>query len=321
MGRRTGDDVNMKLAMVFPGQGSQAVGMVKAYAGLPGVEAVVAQARAALGDDFIRLLDEGPAEQLGLTVNTQPAMVTAGFAAYRAWRESGGPEPEVVAGHSLGEYTALVAAGALSFADCLPLVRFRAQSMQEAVPEGVGAMAAILNLDDELVRAACEEASQGEVVQAVNFNSPGQIVIAGHKAAVARAMEACKARGAKRVLPLPVSAPFHSSLMQPAADRLKAYLDKVAFSPARIPLLHNVDVQANGDAAAIRSALVRQAAAPVLWANTIRAMAKAGVTHVLECGPGKVLAGMVKRIDGNLHGIALADKASLEQALSTIRGA
>jgi [acyl-carrier-protein] S-malonyltransferase len=310
----------MKLAMVFPGQGSQSVGMVKAYAGLPGVEAVMAEARAELGDDFIRLLDEGPAEQLGLTVNTQPAMVTAGFAAYRAWREAGGPEPEMVAGHSLGEYTALVAAEALSFADCLPLVRFRAQSMQEAVPDGVGAMAAILNLDDKLVRAACEEAAQGEVVQAVNFNSPGQIVIAGHKAAVARAMEACKARGAKRALALPVSAPFHSSLMQPAADRLRGYLEKVAISPARIPLLHNVDVRASGDAAAIKAALVRQAAAPVLWADTIRAMAAAGITHVVECGPGKVLAGMVKRIDGSLQGLALADRASLEQALATIRG-
>lgn len=309
----------MKLAMVFPGQGSQSVGMLKAYAGLPGVEEVLVQVRAVLGDDFLRLLDEGPAEALGLTVNTQPAMVTAGIAAYRAWRAAGGPEPELVAGHSLGEYTALVAAGVLTFEDCLPLVRFRAQSMQEAVPEGVGAMAAILNLDDALVRAACEEAAQGEVVQAVNFNSPGQVVIAGHKAAVARAMESCKAKGAKRALPLPVSAPFHSSLMQPAADRLRGYLDKVAMSPARFPLLHNVDVQRNGDAAAIKAALVRQAAAPVRWADTIRAMAADGVTHVLECGPGKVLAGMVKRIDPALQGMALADRASLEQALAAIK--
>lgn len=306
--------------MVFPGQGSQSVGMLKAYAGLPEVDAVLAEARTALGEEFVRLLDEGPAEQLGLTVNTQPAMVTAGLAAYRAWRASGGPEPVVVAGHSLGEYTALVAAGALSFADCLPLVRFRAQSMQDSVPEGVGAMAAILNLDDELVRAACEEAAQGEVVQAVNFNSPGQVVIAGHKSAVARAMEACKARGAKRALPLPVSAPFHSSLMQPAAGKLRGYLEGVQMSATRIPLLHNADVQTSGDAASIKAALVRQAAAPVRWADTIRAMAASGVTHVLECGPGKVLAGMVKRIDGSLQGIALADKASLEQGLAVVKG-
>lgn len=310
----------MKFAMIFPGQGSQSVGMLKAYAGLPEVDAVLAAARAALGEDFVRLLDEGPAEHLNLTLNTQPAMVTAGFAAYRAWRASGGPEPAVVAGHSLGEYTALVAAGALSFTDCLPLVRFRAQSMQDAVPEGVGAMAAILNLDDELVRAACEEAAQDEVVQAVNFNSPGQVVIAGHKTAVARAMEACKARGARRALPLPVSAPFHSSLMQPAADRLRGYLEGVPMSATRIPLLHNVDVQRSSDPASIKAALVRQAAAPVRWAETIRAMAASGVTHVLECGPGKVLAGMVKRIDGKLQGIALADKASLEQGLAAVKG-
>ena len=311
----------MKLAMVFPGQGSQAVGMVKAYAGSPEVDAVLAEARAALGEGFVKLLDEGPAEALGQTVNTQPAMVTAGIAAWRAWRAAGGPEPAVVAGHSLGEYTALVAAGALSFADCLPLVRFRAECMQEAVPEGIGGMAAILNLDDDNVRAACEEASQGEVVQAVNFNAPGQVVIAGHKTAVARAIEACKARGAKRAMPLPVSAPFHSSLMQPAADRLRGYLDKVSLATARISLLHNVDVQPAGDPAAIRDALVRQAAAPVRWADTIRAMAAAGVTHVIECGPGKVLAGLVKRIDGSLQGIAVTDQASLEQAIATLKGA
>ncbi len=310
----------MKLAMVFPGQGSQSVGMVGAYAGSPEVDAVLAEAREALGDGFVKLLGEGPAEALGQTVNTQPAMVTAGIAAWRAWRAAGGPEPAVVAGHSLGEYTALVAAGALSFADCLPLVRFRAQCMQEAVPEGVGAMAAILGLDDEQARAACDEAAQGEVVQAVNFNAPGQVVIAGHKSAVARAIEACKARGAKRAMALPVSAPFHSSLMQPAADRLRGYLDKVAIAATRMPLLHNVDVQPNGDAAAIRDALVRQAASPVRWADTIRAMAASGVTHVVECGPGKVLAGLVKRIDGSMQGIAVADRASLEQALATVRG-
>jgi len=311
----------MKLAMVFPGQGSQSVGMLNAYAGLGGVEDVRREAAQALGSEFLALLDAGPAEALNLTVNTQPAMVTAGYAAYRAWCALGGPRPEVVAGHSLGEYTALVAAGAIAFRDCLPLVRFRAQAMQEAVPEGQGAMAAILNLDDAAVRAACEEAAQGEVVQAVNFNAPGQIVIAGHKAAVARAMEACKARGAKRALPLPVSAPFHSSLMRPAAEKLKGYLERVAVKAPEIALVNNVDVAARTQVAEIKDALVRQAAAPVRWVETILKMKEMGVTHVLECGPGKVLAGMVKRIDGALQGHALADKASLEQALAALKAA
>ena len=311
----------MKLAMVFPGQGSQSVGMLRAYGGLPEVDAVRAEAARALGNDFLKLLDEGPAEQLDLTVNTQPAMVAAAVAAYRAWRALGGPEPALVAGHSLGEYSALVAAGALAFADVLPLVRYRAQAMQEAVPEGRGAMAAILGLDDDAARAACAEAAQGEVVQAVNFNAPGQVVIAGHKAAVARAIDACKARGARRAMPLPVSAPFHSSLMQPAAERLKGYLEKVPISPPRVALVNNVDVETENDPARIRDALVRQAASPVRWAETIRRMAAEGVTHVLECGPGKVLAGLVKRIDGNLQGVALADKASLERALAAVKGA
>jgi len=311
----------MKLAMVFPGQGSQSVGMLNAYAGLGGVEDVRREAAQALGSEFLALLDAGPAEALNLTVNTQPAMVTAGYAAYRAWCALGGPRPEVVAGHSLGEYTALVAAGAIAFRDCLPLVRFRAQAMQEAVPEGQGAMAAILNLDDAAVRAACEEAAQGEVVQAVNFNAPGQIVIAGHKAAVARAMEACKERGAKRALPLPVSAPFHSSLMRPAAEKLKGYLERVAVKAPEIALVNNVDVAARTQVAEIKDALVRQAAAPVRWVETIQKMKEMGVTHVLECGPGKVLAGMGKRIDGALQGHALADKASLEQALAALKAA
>lgn len=307
--------------MVFPGQGSQSVGMLQAYAGLGEVEAVRREAGEVLGSEFLALLDAGPAEALNLTVNTQPAMVTAGYAAYRAWCALGGPRPEVVAGHSLGEYTALVAAGAIGFRDTLPLVRFRAQAMQEAVPEGQGAMAAILNLDDADVRAACEEAAQGEVVQAVNFNAPGQIVIAGHKAAVARAMEACKARGAKRALPLPVSAPFHSSLMRPAADKLRGYLERVAVASPAIALLNNVDVAARAQPAEIKDALVRQAASPVRWVETIQKMKGMGVTHVLECGPGKVLAGMVKRIDGTLQTHALADRASLEQALAALKGA
>ena len=309
----------MKLAMVFPGQGSQSVGMLQAYAGLVGVKDVRREAVDALGSDFLALLDAGPAEALNLTVNTQPAMVTAGYAAYRAWCALGGPRPEVVAGHSLGEYTALVAAGAIAFRDCLPLVRFRAQAMQEAVPEGQGAMAAILNLDDAAVRAACEEAAQGEVVQAVNFNAPGQVVIAGHKAAVARAMEACKARGAKRALPLPVSAPFHSSLMRPAAEKLRGYLERVAVAAPTIALVNNVDVAARTQPPEIKDALVRQAASPVRWVETIQKMKAMGVTHVLECGPGKVLAGMVKRIDGTLQSYALADRASLEQALAALK--
>jgi [acyl-carrier-protein] S-malonyltransferase len=311
----------MKLAMVFPGQGSQSVGMLKAYAGLPEVAEVLAQAEGVLGGKFVGLLDEGPAEVLNMTLNTQPAMVTAGYAVYRAWRALGGPAPELVAGHSLGEYTALTVAGGIGFAQCLPLVRFRAQAMQEAVPEGKGAMAAILNLDDESVRAACAEAAQGETVQAVNFNAPGQVVIAGHKAAVARAMEACKAKGAKRALPLPVSAPFHSSLMQPAAERLRGYLDKIEIAQLAMPLINNVDVATPQDPWAIKDALVRQAASPVRWVETIQRMAQSGVTHVIECGPGKVLAGLVKRIAPELQGIGLSDRAALEQALAALKGA
>jgi [acyl-carrier-protein] S-malonyltransferase len=310
----------MKFAMVFPGQGSQSVGMLKGYDGLPGVAAVRKDAAAALGEDFLRLLDEGPAEQLNLTVNTQPAMVTAALAVYAAWRAADGPPPAIVAGHSLGEYSALVAAGALEFQRALPLVRFRAESMQDAVPAGTGAMAAILGLDDEATRAACAEAAQNEVVEAVNFNGPGQVVIAGHKSAVARAIEACKARGAKRAMPLPVSAPFHSSLLKPAGEKLKDYLKHVAIASPSIPVINNVDVQIENDPSRIKDALVRQAASPVRWAETIRAMAAQGVTHIVECGPGKVLAGMVKRIDPRVQGMAAADRASLESALATIRG-
>jgi len=315
----------MKLAMVFPGQGSQSVGMLQAYAGMPGVEEVRAETRAALGADFLALLDQGPAEALNLTRNTQPAMLAAGVAAYRAWRAAGGPAPELVAGHSLGEYSALVAAGALALRDALPLVRYRAQAMQQAVPEGEGAMAAILGLADEEVRAACAEAQRadaaGEVVEAVNFNAPGQVAIAGSKAAVARAIQACKARGAKRALPLPVSAPFHSSLMRPAAAKLGGYLERVALAAPTIALLNNVDVADEREPARIKDALVRQAAAPVRWADTVRRMAQLGVTHVAECGPGKVLAALARRIDGKLQALALADRAALEQALASLRGA
>jgi [acyl-carrier-protein] S-malonyltransferase len=303
----------MKLAMVFPGQGSQSVGMLKAYAGLPGVEETLNEARSALGEDFLKILDEGPADKLTLTVNTQPAMVSAGYAAYRAWSALGGPKPEFVAGHSLGEYTALVSSQAISFKDCLPLVRFRAQSMQEAVPQGQGAMAAILMLEDDAVREACKEADG--VVQAVNFNAPGQVVIAGEKAAVERAMEACKQKGAKRAMLLPVSAPFHSTLMRPAAEKLKAYLEKVSFKAPEISVINNVDVNIESEPARIKDALVRQAASPVRWVETIRRMVDSGVTHIVECGPGKVLAGMTKRIAPGVKSFAAADRASLEEAL------
>jgi [acyl-carrier-protein] S-malonyltransferase len=303
----------MKLAMVFPGQGSQAVGMLKAYAGLPQIEETRGEAREALGADFLKLLDEGPADQLTLTVNTQPAMVTAGIAAYRAWRALGGPVPEMLAGHSLGEYSALVAAEAISFRNSLPLVRFRAQSMQEAVPAGKGAMAAILLLEDDAVRAACAQA--GGVVQAVNFNAPGQVVIAGEKAAVEKAMEICKDKGAKRVMLLPVSAPFHSTLMRPAADKLKGFLANVEIKAPKVSVVNNVDVATEIDPGRIRDALVRQAASPVRWVETIKKMADAGVTHIVECGPGKVLAGMTKRIAPGVKSFAAADRASLEEAL------
>ncbi|MBW8907079.1 MAG: ACP S-malonyltransferase [Betaproteobacteria bacterium] len=309
----------MKLAFVFPGQGSQGVGMLKGYDGLPEIANIVDQAAGVLGIDFVRLMDHGPAEALNLTVNTQPAMVTAGYAVYRAWRALGGPEPDIVAGHSLGEYTALTAAGALKFGDALPLVRFRAQAMQEAVPEGRGAMAAILMLDDELVRAACAEAA-GEV-QAVNFNAPGQVVIAGEKQAVERAIEACKAKGAKRVMPLPVSAPFHSTLMRPAAEKLKGYLQKLEVLTPRITVINNVDVAVVREPAAIKEALVRQAASPVRWMETIGKMVEMGATHIVECGPGKVLAGMTKRIAPQVHSLSLSERASLEAALQALKGA
>jgi [acyl-carrier-protein] S-malonyltransferase len=308
----------MKLAFVFPGQGSQSVGMLKGYAGLPEIERVRAEAAEALGAEFVGLLDDGPAELLNSTVNTQPAMVTAGYAAYCAWVSMGGAQPAVVAGHSLGEYTALVAAGVLSFRDCLPLVRFRAQAMQEAVPEGAGAMAAILGLDDDKVREACAEAAG--VVQAVNFNAPGQVVIAGEKAAVGRAIEACKARGAKRAMPLPVSAPFHSTLMKPAGERLGERLEAVAIATPRVPVVNNVDVATASTPEAIRDALVRQAYSPVRWVEVIGAIVAQGVTHIVECGPGKVLAGMTKRIAPQVSSLALADRASLEQALQAVKG-
>jgi [acyl-carrier-protein] S-malonyltransferase len=309
----------MAFAFVFPGQGSQSVGMMQPFAESRAVRAVFDEAADALKQDLWKLVAEGPPDALSSTVNTQPLMLTAGYAVYRAWREAGGAEPSVVAGHSLGEYTALVAAGALAFRDALPLVRFRAQAMQEAVPVGEGAMAAILGLEDDAVRAACQEAAQGQVVEAVNFNAPSQVVIAGHKAAVERGVAAAKAHGAKRAMMLPVSAPFHSSLLKPAADKLATYLEKVAVTAPRIPVVNNVDVAMESDPQRIKGALARQACKPVRWVEVVRRIASQGIAHVAECGPGKVLAGMTKRIDGGLGSHALADAQSLQQALQALK--
>jgi [acyl-carrier-protein] S-malonyltransferase len=310
----------MKLAFVFPGQGSQQVGMMKNFTDLPEVPATFAEASAALGDDLWALAEQGPAEALNLTRNTQPVMLTADIALWRAWRAAGGPLPAVVAGHSLGEYAALVAAGALTLADAVPLVRFRAEAMQDAVPQGVGAMAAIMGGDDAAIAEACREAAQGEVVEPVNFNAPGQLVIAGHKSAVERAIAAAKARGAKRGLLLPVSAPFHSSLLKPAAERLAQRLEQVPFAAPAIAVLHNADVTSHPTPDAIRAALARQAASAVRWSDTIRAFAAQGVTHVVECGPGKVLAGLVRRIDDTLTAFSLGDRPEFDEALAEARG-
>ncbi|CCD36365.1 Malonyl CoA-acyl carrier protein transacylase [Candidatus Paraburkholderia kirkii UZHbot1] len=309
---------DMKFAFVFPGQGSQSIGMLNAFADHDIVRETVQQASDALGQDLGKLIAEGPAEELNLTTNTQPVMLTAAYAIYRVWEKETGLKPAIVAGHSLGEYTALVAAGALAFADAVPLVRFRAQAMQGAVPVGEGGMAAILGLDDDTVRAACAEASSAGVVEAVNFNAPAQVVIAGSKAAVEKACEVAKAKGAKRALPLPVSAPFHSSPLKPASEQLCDYLARVEIKAPQIPLINNVDVAIVSDPAAIKDTLVRQAAGPVRWVECVRAMAKDGVTHVIECGPGKVLAGLTKRIDGNLVGGAVFDPASLEETRKLI---
>ena len=300
-------------AFLFPGQGSQAVGMLDAWGDHPAVTHTLTEASDALDTDLARLVREGPKDQLDLTTNTQPVMLTAGIACYRAWMAETGLAPAVLAGHSLGEYSALVAAGALTLADALPLVRFRAQAMQEAVPVGVGAMAAILGLDADAVRAGCASAAadSGEVVAAANFNDPKQTVISGSQAGVARACELLRAAGAKRTLPLPVSAPFHCSLMKPAAERLKERLESVSFQAPRLPVVNNIDVTVESDPARIRDALYRQAFGPVRWFETVQAIRGRGVGHLIECGPGKVLAGMVKRIDAEAISAALFDPASL----------
>ena len=307
-------------AFVFPGQGSQSVGMLDAWGDHPAVLETLKEASDALGEDVAKLIKEGPKEALALTTNTQPVMLVAGVAAWRVWRSEGGALPAVVAGHSLGEYSALVASGVLTLAQAAPLVRFRAAAMQEAVPVGTGAMAAILGMDAARVIAGCAEAQatfgagSAEVVEAVNFNDPAQTVIAGSKAAVEKACEMLKASGAKRALPLPVSAPFHSSLMKPAAEKLKEKLANTVLAAPQIPVVNNIDVAVQTDADAIRDALVRQAFGPVRWVECVAAIKARGATTLVECGPGKVLAGMVKRIDAELTGAALYDPATLAEA-------
>ena len=310
-----------KFAFLFTGQGAQAVGMLNGFAGNPIVEQTVAEASDALGMDIGKLIAEGPKEELDLTTNTQPVMLTAAVAVYRAWIAAGGPQPAVVAGHSLGEYSALVAAGVIDFKDAVPLVRFRAQSMQEAVLVGQGGMAVVLGLSADDVRAVCAEAAQGDVVEAVNFNEPTQIVIAGHTAAIDRACEIAKAKGAKRAMKLAVSAPFHSSLLKPASDRLRDYMAKLSFNAPRINLINNVDVAILNDPEAIKDALVRQAAGPVRWVETMQKMAASGITQVIECAPSKTLIGMAKRIDPVLAGEALVDQAALERVLEAVKAA
>lgn len=309
----------MSLAFVFPGQGSQSVGMMQGFDNLPIVRETFEEAGAILKQDLWSMVTSGNAEELNLTVNTQPVMLAAGVAVFRAWNALQGAKPVVLAGHSLGEYTALVASGALTFSDALPLVRFRALAMQEAVAEGVGGMAAILGLDDDVVRAVCAEAAQGDVLEAVNFNSPGQVVIAGHKIAVERGMALAKEKGAKRALPLPVSVPSHCALMRPAADALALRLQSVEIKAPQIPVIHNADVKSHSDAAAIKNALARQLYSPVRWVETVQSFAGRGIRVLAECGPGKVLAGLSKRIDSNIQAIALTDEAALRHAMDTLK--
>jgi len=307
-----------KFAFVFPGQGSQSRGMMNGYADIPVVRETFVEASDILKQDIWQLVAEGSDADLNATFNTQPIMLIAGIAVYRAWQSQNGAIPAIMAGHSLGEYTALVAAGALQFADALPLVRFRAQSMQQAVPEGVGGIAAILGLDDATVRAVCSESAQGAVLEAVNFNSPGQVVIAGDRAAVERGMELAKSKGAKRAIMLPMSVPSHCSLMKGAADLLRDYLGGVTINGPTIPVVHNADVKSYSDGESIKDALVRQLYMPVRWVETVLEFGKRGITHNVECAPGKVLAGLNKRIDTNQQAMAINDGEALKLALTTL---
>lgn len=308
-------------AFVFPGQGSQSLNMMAGFAGHPEVRRTFSEASAVLGFDLWQMLLDGPEELLNQTVNTQPLMLAAGVAAYRVWLSLDGPAPATLAGHSLGEYSALVAAEALDFADAVALVRFRAEAMQNAVAAGEGAMAAILGLDGEPLHAACAEAAQGQVLAPVNFNSPGQVVIAGHRAAVERGIEACKAKGAKRAMLLSVSVPSHCALMQPAADQLRLQLQNVAINAPTIPVLHNADVASHAQPELIRDALVRQLYSPVRWVETVQRMAADGIHIVAECGPGKVLAGLGKRISGDVRSPALVDLATMLLLRDELKGA
>jgi [acyl-carrier-protein] S-malonyltransferase len=307
-----------KFAFVFPGQGSQSRGMMNGYADFPEVRNTFDEASEVLKQDLWQLVEEGSDADLSATVNTQPVMMTAGIAVFRAWQARHGPVPAILAGHSLGEYTAMVASGSLSFADALPLVRYRAQCMQQAVPEGVGGIAAILGLDDDAVRAVCAAGAQGEVLEAVNYNSPGQVVIAGNRSAVERGMELAKARGAKRAIMLPMSVPSHCDLMKGAAQQLGEYLKNIKMQTPVIPVLHNADVKSYTDEAAIKDALVRQLYSPVRWVETVLAFGKLGITHNVECAPGKVLAGLNKRITPDQQALSMHDGAALLQTLATL---
>ena len=307
-----------KFAFVFPGQGSQSRGMMNDYADFATVRDTFTEASDVLKQDLWQLVAEGSDADLNATINTQPVMLTAGVAVYRAWQSQNGAKPTIMAGHSLAEYTALVAAGALSFTDALPLVRYRAQCMQNAVPEGVGAIAAILGLDDDAVRAVCVEGAQGEVLEAVNYNSPGQIVIAGNRGAVERGMELAKAKGAKRAIMLPMSVPSHCSLLKGAAEQLRTYLKNVPVQIPAIPVLHNADVAAYNDADKIKDALVRQLYLQVRWVETIQAFGKLGITHNVECAPGKVLVGLNKRIDTSQQAMTINDGEALKAALAAL---
>jgi [acyl-carrier-protein] S-malonyltransferase len=310
----------MKLAFVFPGQGSQSVGMMSGFAELAVVRETFAQASDVLGDDLWSMAETGPSETIALTTNTQPLMLVAGIATLRAWEAAGGRRPDVFAGHSLGEYPALVAAESLTLADAVSLVRFRAQCMQDSVPPGTGAMAAILGLDDDAVRAACAEASTDEeVAEAANYNAPNQVVVAGQKAAVERAVESAKSRGAKRAMLLKMSVPSHCALMSPASEQLGEKLKTIAIQTPKVPVIQNADVRSASNANEVREALVRQLYLPVRWAETIRALIESGVTHIVECGPGRVLSGLNKRIDGDVVSVALTDEGSVREAVSTLK--
>lgn len=307
-------------AFVFPGQGSQSVGMMAGFGDAPVITATFIEASDLLHVDLWKMVLDGPAEDLAQTVNTQPLMLTAGIAVWRAWRSQGGAMPDYFAGHSLGEYSALVAAEAIEFSDAVPLVRFRAEAMQQAVPVGQGGIAAILGLDEDAVKAACAEAAQGEIVEPANYNSPGQLVISGSRAAVERAIEAAKARGAKRAMMLPMSVPAHSSLMRPAAERLRERIAAISVAAPKVPVIQNIDVASFNDPAAIKDALVRQLYGPVRWIETIKALADAGMKHVIECGPGRVLVGLNKRIDDRIHAASIHDQASLDTVKASFNG-